>query len=241
MVFKMMGVIHLKRLILTVLMLSMISTVAHAYSDITDESLSSKLNVLSEYSIINGYEDGTFRPDNNITRAEFCKLIICATMNDYISTYETSFKDVSEEFWGKKYIYAAKTLGIVNGTTENTFDPEANITNEQAIKMIVCSLGYGDEAVSAGGYPDGYIKVAEDLGIVSNDGFHAEAVSTRQEIAEMVYNALDTELYFIYLTEEGLVERSKADNTLREIHELSISESDDEFQDDVTDDNNSVG
>lgn len=55
-------------------------------------------------------------------------------------------------------------------------------------------------------------------------------------------NALDAELYFIYLTENGTVERNKADNTLREIHELSISESDDEFQDDVTDnDNNLVG
>ena len=195
---------------------------AFAYVDVSDESLSTKLADLSRYNIINGYEDGTFKPNNNITRAEFSKLIMCATMNDYIVEFDKGFVDVKDGFWAEKYIYAAKKLGVVNGTTELTFEPEANITNEQAVKMIVCSLGYGDEAVSAGGYPNGYIKVAIDLGIISDDVFNAKAVSTRREIAEMVYNALDSELYFIYVTEDGIIERSKAENTLREIHELSV-------------------
>ena len=64
------------------MMFIMINTTSYAYSDITDESLKSKIEILSEYNIINGYEDGTFRPHNQITRSEFCKMIICTTMNE---------------------------------------------------------------------------------------------------------------------------------------------------------------
>ncbi len=215
----------------------MLNTVVYAYTDVSDESLLNYLNDLSKYNIINGYEDGTFRPDNSITRAEFSKIIMCATMNDYITEYEKGFTDVVDGFWAEKYIYSAKTLGIVNGTTESTFEPEANITNEQAVKMIVCSLGYGEEAISAGGYPDGYIEIAEDMGIISGVDFNGKAVSTRAEIAEMIYKALDSEIYFIYISDDASVERSKAENTLREIHELSLDNSINDVENDNQDNN----
>lgn len=228
----------MKKLILVILViLTMLNTVAFAYTDVSNELLLTKLNDLSKYNIINGYEDGTFRPNNSITRAEFSKIIMCATMNDYITEYEKGFVDVVEGSWAEKYIYSAKMLGVVNGTTESTFEPEANITNEQAVKMIVCSLGYSEEAITAGGYPNGYIEIAKNIGIISDDNFNGKATSTRQEIAEMVYKALDSELYFIYIAEDGSIERSKAENTLREIHELSIDNSinNDENDDHVSD------
>ena len=91
--------------------------------------------------------------------------------------------------------------------------------------MIVCSLGYSEEAIAAGGYPNGYIEIAKNIGIISNSNFDGKAISTRCGIAEMVYKALDSELYFIYIAEDGSIERSKAENTLKEIHELSIDNS----------------
>ncbi len=222
----------MKKIISTIIVFLMLSQLsAFAYSDISNAQLASKIETLSNFNIINGYEDGTYRPHNNITRAEFCKLIMCATMNDYVDEYDKCFIDVSESFWAEEYIYAAKALGVVNGTTETTFDPEANITNEQAVKMIVCSLGYGDEAVSAGGYPNGYIKIAVDLGIVSADNFIGKELSTRQSIAEMVYNTLDVEYYFISLTEDGEFEKSKSESTLREFHEF-LNDDNDEFRQD---------
>ncbi len=211
--------------ILVLLMFSQVSVLA--YSDITDAQFAAKVENLSEYNIINGYEDGTFRPYDNITRAEFCKLIMCATMNDYVGEYEKCFTDVENGFWAENYIYAAKMLGIVNGTTETTFEPEANITNEQAVKMIVCALGYGEEANDLGGYPNGYIRVAENLGIIS-EGFVGEKVATRQGVAEMVYNILDVEYYFISLSDDGVIEKSKSGSTLREYHEFLNDGGDDE-------------
>lgn len=205
-----------------ILILVMFQTVAFAYSDVSDAGLTSKLDELSKYNIINGYQDGTFKPNNNITRAEFSKMVMVATMNDYVDVDSSQFADVTPGFWAEKYIYAAKTLGVVNGTTETTFAPEANITNEQAVKMIVASLGYNEEAVEAGGYPNGYIKVAGELGIIDLNNFDGSKVSTRKEIAEMVYNSMNIKFYFLYLDENGNIMRSEAENTMKEIHEISV-------------------
>ena len=209
-----------------------LSGYAQAYTDVSDLELENELELLSKYEIISGYEDGTFRPYNNITRAEFCKLIVCATMNDYIEEYEKAFVDVEDGFWAESYIYAARELGIVNGVTETIFDPQSNITNEQAVKMIVCALGYSNEAIEKGGYPNGYIEVAKGLGIIKNSSFNGKDISTRKGIADMVYNMIDVPLFFIYKSEDGSIERSEAENTLREIHELSIWDSDDNIESD---------
>ena len=207
-----------------------------AYSDISDVQFLNKIETLSKYNIVSGYEDGTYRPDNNITRAEFCKLIMCATMNDYVDKYDKCFIDVSENFWAEGYIYAAKSLGVVAGTTETTFEPDANITNEQAVKMIVCALGYNEEATEAGGYPNGYIKVANELGITPNMTIDYKKTSTRREIAELIYNILDVEYYFLSLTDDGVVEKNKSESTLREFYEF-LNDADDE----VISDENTVG
>ena len=208
----------MRKIIFILIVCLLIQLPAFAYTDVFNEKFENKLEALSEYNIINGYEDGTFRPQNPITRAEFCKLIICATMNEGIELDGNGFSDVSDSFWAKDYICAARALEIVNGVTATAFAPQANITNEQAIKMIVCSLGYGEEAIASGGYPNGYIKIAKDLGIIENN-FNAKAISTRQGIAEMVYNALDIELYLIYVSGDGSIERQKSLKTLREIYE----------------------
>lgn len=215
-----------------IVMALMLTSTAFAYTDISDEVLSDKVETLSKYNIINGYGDGSFKPGNPITRAEFCKMIMCATMNDGIEFADSKFSDVSDGFWAKDYICAAKSLGVVNGVTETTFSPQSNITNEQAVKMIVCALGYGEEAVAAGGYPYGYIKIAKDLGII-NDGVDAKAISKRRDIAEMVYNILDVEFYFLTLTEDGTVEKSKSESTLREFYEFLTDEPSDEEENSV--------
>ena len=225
-----------KTILIIVALLTIAQLNVFAYSDISDVQFLNKIETLSEYNIVSGYEDGTFRPDNNITRAEFCKLIMCATMNDYVDNYDKCFVDVSEDFWAEKYIYAAKSLGVVAGTTETAFEPDSNITNEQAVKMIVCALGYGEEAAELGGYPNGYIKVANKLGITSNMSIDYKKTSTRREVAELIYNILDVEYYFISLTDDGTVEKNKSESTLREFYDF-LNDADDE----VISDENTIG
>lgn len=198
--------------------------VVYAFSDVdaNDKKLNDSVNVMTEFGILNGYEDGTFRPNNKITRAEFSKVIIETIMTEEeISGDETKFLDVRENHWAKDYIYLSRKLGIVNGMTIDTFAPENNITYEQAIKMIVAALGYDKQASEHGGWPDGYITVAQNLGITKGVSFDRTANATRRDIVLMLNNALNIEYYILTPVGE-IIETKLSDLTLYERHMNSL-------------------
>lgn len=224
-----------KTLISIVVMLCIVGNGAvFAYSDIHDDNLKEVVNTLSEFGIINGYEDGTFKPMNNITRAEFAKIICTAGIYDKATEYANDFDDVSDSDWATEYIYTAKNIGIINGISESLFDPEANITYEQAIKMVVAALGYNDEAAAKGGFPTGYTAVANELGILDGINFASEDYATRGDIAQIIRKALDAPFYFL-TSEDGTVTRELSSMSLYEIHNITISSSvtDDETSDET--------
>lgn len=193
-----------------------------AYNDIYDNNLKGIVDDLSKFNIINGYADGTFKPDNNITRAEFSKIICTTGIYDKVTESTNKFNDVSDTHWAVDYIYTAKNIGIINGTSDTTFEPEANITYEQAIKMVVAALGYNDEAIAKGGYPSGYIMVANELGILNGLQFINTNYATRGDIAQIVRNALDVPFYFL-ANDNGTISREMSSITLYEMHNITFS------------------
>ena len=107
--------------------------VAIQFTDISKHWAESTIKSFVNSKYINGYNDGTFRPDNLITRAEFVKIL-----NKYFGLTNKSgkvFSDTSSH-WAKEEIDIAVTNGIVNGFPDGTFKPEAPITREQASVMI---------------------------------------------------------------------------------------------------------
>src|SRR5665647_3691703 len=105
---------------------------AATVSDISGHWAQVSIQLLVDKGIINGYEDGTFRPNNPITRAEFCKIITSAliydgVIADYVTTTGT-FTDVPADLWSVKYIETASANGFVLGKAPGIFDPEAFIT-----------------------------------------------------------------------------------------------------------------
>ena len=193
-----------------------------AYIDIYDDNLKETVSDLSKFNIINGYADGTFKPDNNITRAEFSKIICTAGIYDMVTENTSEFNDVSATHWAVDYIYTAKNIGIINGTSKTTFAPESYITYEQAIKMVVAALGYNDEASQKGGYPTGYITVANELGILDGIQFINTNYATRADIARIVRNALDVPFYFL-TNDNGTIHRELSSISLYEIHDITFS------------------
>ncbi len=214
----------MKKIIISILIiLSIIGNGAVlAFTDIDDSDLQETVSELSKFNIINGYEDGSFKPNNNITRAEFSKIICTAGIYDMIIENPNTFTDVPITHWATDYIYTAKNVGIINGTSETTFEPEAYITYEQAIKMVVAALGYNDEAAEKGGYPDGYIAIANELGILSGIQFVKTDYATRADIARIVRNALDVPFYFL-TNNNGTIYRELSSISLCEIHEITFS------------------
>ncbi len=168
------------------------SSVFAAFMDVTNESkYYDAITTLSKLNVINGYEDGTFKPEGNITRAEFTKIVTYTLGLGDLKTPPTEFTDVSNH-WAKYNIKTAYDLGIINGMGDGTFAPDANVTYEQALKMVVCMLGYKTYAEQSGGYPQGYHAQAAALKLIDDiSGLAYDAPATRGAIAQLMYNALE--------------------------------------------------
>ena len=91
------------------------------------------VSTLSKAGILNGYEDGSFRPNGNITRAEFATI----AARFFEATYEGEdlFPDI-EGHWARDYINQAAHAGIVNGYEDGTFRPQDNITRAEAMTIV---------------------------------------------------------------------------------------------------------
>lgn len=176
-------------------------TYAAEFSDVTTENAYYEpIKILSALSIINGYEDGTFGPDRDVTRAEFATMLMRAMAIAGLGSPDpagTPFTDLGDASWAIGDIRTAYDLGIINGMTETTFEPNSKVTYEQALKMIVCALNYGEQATSiqtmAPNMPwyYGYLQTARNIGLVDGVTIVETQPAKRKEIAQMIYNALD--------------------------------------------------
>lgn len=94
---------------------------------------------MSELGILRGYEDGTFRPNATITRAEFAA--IAARFDEVKKESVITFTDLPKEHWARTYIAQAVNRGWINGYPNDTFAPESNITRAEATSIAVRMLG----------------------------------------------------------------------------------------------------
>lgn len=92
------------------------------------------IDVLSEAGVIGGYEDGSFRPDTLINRAEFVKILVM--MSGLEAAGSDCFTDVAEE-WFAASVCAAKEAGWINGYDDGSFGPANSIVLIEALKIVV--------------------------------------------------------------------------------------------------------
>ncbi|CEN87673.1 S-layer homology domain-containing protein [Paraclostridium sordellii] len=129
-----------KHLISTLALGMILSTTLSVYADdkVKDIDGHWAKNQISEFiknSYAKGYEDNTFRPDKQITRAEFVKLV-----NKYFGFNDkgvSNFKDINKNNWYYNDVCIAIKAGYINGYEDNTFRPDKQITREEAAKIIV--------------------------------------------------------------------------------------------------------
>ena len=117
-----------------------------AFSDV-DPALwyGEPIGAMAALGVIGGYEDGTFRPEQPITRAEFVKMAVAC---DTLSAGEASFTDVPEGYWAEDYIATAVEAGWIDGYGGSVFKPEGKITRVEAVKILNRMLGrHPDPAV----------------------------------------------------------------------------------------------
>jgi len=161
--------------------------------DVIGTKYEKAVHLLSSLNIMRGYPDGDFMPTESITRAEF-STVITRLLGGAWSLSTRTFIDVTPEHWAYKDIETAAKLGIVSGISEGIFSPDTPITKSQVIKMLVSVLGYGDAAEKAGGYPYGYLEIANELNLFKNTNTENNETISRGDIAILVYNALDCDI-----------------------------------------------
>ena len=149
--------------------------------------------VTSAIGLFDGYEDGSFGPENVVTRAEMA--VIITTMLYGAGFNVTQFAETSVftdvPAWAEGYVNLCSSLGIVAGVGDGKFDPNATVTTAQAVLMLCRALGYFQNAADFG---DNWMLAATakgtalglygDLKLTANEGL------TRDNVAELVFNAL---------------------------------------------------
>lgn len=151
---------------------------------------------LSNVGVIQGRGDGAFAPGDSTTRAEFCAFL--ARANGYNANYyqpkALPFADIDGSSWAVPYISFCYENGYINGYEDGMFRPNDYVTDEQAVKMVVCSSGVGDENLSSVGpkWYSGYLNVAQKYDLLAGTRVRVNNSANRAFVAQVVYNAMLT-------------------------------------------------
>jgi len=179
--------------IVVAMVLSMVGS-AFAFDDVDeDATYATDFEVLEAVDVYQGYPDGTAKPDNAITRAEFAAVVVRMLdkekVADAVAGYETSFTDdTAIADWSRGYIIVANSLGIINGYPDGSFKPANNVTYAEAIAMLARALKLDDAAT--GSWPTNYLVLGADIGLSEGVDPIANLPITRGEMAIMSVNAL---------------------------------------------------
>lgn len=164
------------------------------FSDVkVGDDYASAISMLSDLTVINGYQDGTYHPENTVTRAEACQLIanlLNGGLAD-VSRYAggSSFTDVARGSWMDAPISYCAQNGIVVGVGNNKFAPNQPVTDAEFIAMMTRAMGY-DTTANPLSYPYGNFTAAQDKKLLKDTSLVLNSACLRGEVAQICYNAL---------------------------------------------------
>lgn len=130
---------------LTVKKMDIATDAVSSFSDVdADAWYANAVAFMEQEGIVKGYEDGTFKPDNQITRAEFA--VIASRFYELEEVNENIFEDVTSEHWAFFEINSAYKNSLINGYEGNTFKPDNKITRAEVVTIINRMTGRNAEA-----------------------------------------------------------------------------------------------
>lgn len=167
-----------------------------AFTDDAEINYDDAVTVMNGLGILTGYEDGSFKPGNNVTRAEAAAMITRMMLGpenaDKLPLGDVKFSDVPETNWAAKYISFCANKGIIVGMGDGTFHPGADVTGTQLATMLLRAVGYGTMGEYEGkgwdinAVADAlYYKIFEDTEVTNFD-----LAASREECALYVFNTL---------------------------------------------------
>lgn len=177
------------------------------YSDIENHRWAwDAINALSDRAIFEGYDDGTFRPDDAILREEFIKIASIGVLGaDAIDASAVSSFSDAQSGWFAPYVAAAESHGLTGGIGDGVFGAGLQITRQDMALMLyrmIIDAGINKEIVpyaftdadSIADYAKDAVYVLKGMGIINGDpdgSFRPEGSTTRAEAAVLLYKTLD--------------------------------------------------
>jgi len=177
----------------------------HPFTDLPpDHWASDYVQYLVAQGAVSGYSDGSFRPNDNVTRAQFAKMLVGALGWQMAVPASPSFRDVPANYWAYNYIETAVSHGVISGYTDGTFRPNSTVTRAQVAKMIVAARGWYFNQGFGNTFTDipqtdwtyTYADTVSAAGVMSgySDGsFRPYTSATRAQIAKILTTCLFSE------------------------------------------------
>ena len=168
-----------------------------AFTDSADIKVKTEVvDTLVQLGVINGYTDGSFKPNDTVTRAEMAKMIyVLRTGNSDASAYnndKTSFTDVNGH-WAAGFIKYCQSVGIIAGQSATKFAPDQTVTAQEAAKMLLVTLGYDANKAGLVGinWASKTNALADENGLLEDVNTSFTGPCPRQYAAQLIYNAID--------------------------------------------------
>ena len=168
-----------------------------AFTDQADIKVDSDVvDTLVSLGVVNGYTDGSFKPNDTVTRAEMAKMIyVLRTGNSDASAYnndKTSFTDVNGH-WAAGFIKYCQSVGIIAGQSATKFAPDQTVTAQEAAKMLLVTLGYDAKKAGLVGttWASKTNALADENGLLEDVNTSFTGPCPRQYAAQLIYNAID--------------------------------------------------
>ncbi|MBD3360700.1 hypothetical protein GF366_02760 [Candidatus Peregrinibacteria bacterium] len=187
----------MKKIFLSVVSALFLSPAVFAsFSDVpTTHTYYDSINYVQSEGIVDGYPDGTYRPDNLINRAEFTKIVIGTAFYGYLYYGEnplsecssSDFPDVPKDEWFYMYVCIADNKGIIDGYPDGTFKPAGNINFAEAAKIIVNALPEYEAGQTGGEWFTPFVSVLEANDAVPPTVYSNDKLITRGEMAYIIH------------------------------------------------------
>ncbi|NJR19648.1 MAG: S-layer homology domain-containing protein [Calothrix sp. CSU_2_0] len=179
---------------------------ATSFSDVQSNYWAAQfIQSLAQRGVIAGFPDGSFRPDEQVTRAQFAAMLNKAFQKNQVRQ-ATSFVDIRSNFWAASAIQQSYTTGFMSGYPGSRFEPNQAIPREQVLVSLAngleyraqsnveSTLGYFNDSANISGYARSPIAAATENQIVVNypnlKFLNPDRVATRAQVAAFIYQAL---------------------------------------------------
>jgi hypothetical protein len=122
------------------------------FADTANSPFANAINFVTASQLMNGYPDGTFRPNGQLTRAEAAAVLV--RMYGFTGAGNTVFHDMHSAVWAQNYVALAADRGIINGYPDGTFGPNRPLSRAEATALLVRAANRGTQPLSQQRFTD---------------------------------------------------------------------------------------